>query len=385
MGHPAGDELIRECGRRLAGVVREIDTVARIGGDEFAIIQVAIASLEDTEALCRRIIERMTAPFDLLENQVFVSISVGVATAPTDALDRIELTRKADIALYNAKAAGRGRYVIFADTMDATLRQRRTIERDLRAALKASDQLKVHYQPLYDAKTGGITGVEALVRWNHPRDGMKSPAVFIPVAEESGLIEPLGAWVLEEACRAAVNWPVPKVAVNVSAVQLRNPRFAKQVLDTIRRVGLEPERLELEITETALINSAEECQPNIRTLRAVGVQIALDDFGTGYSSLSHLRQFEVDRVKIDRSFVNGIDRSEDSGAIIQAIVDLAQATGLKITAEGVETEEQGTFLAGIGCDEVQGFLWSRPMPMAQVDKLLGTERESREEVPAKAA
>jgi diguanylate cyclase (GGDEF)-like protein len=385
MGHPAGDELIREMARRLTQAVRESDTVSRIGGDEFAIIQTKISSVHDAEVLCRRIIESMTAAFDLLQSQVFVGVSIGVAMAPANALDRIELTRKADIALYHAKAAGRGRHVMFADSMDASLRQRRLIERDLRAALRSGEQLKVFYQPLYAAKTGEVTGVEALVRWEHPRDGFRSPAIFIPIAEESGVIEPLGDWILTEACTAAAHWPIKKVAVNVSAVQLRSPRFAMRVLDTLKRTGLKPERLELELTETALMESAEQCAPNIRTLRAAGVGIALDDFGTGYSSLSHLREFEVDRVKIDRSFVNGIDRTGDGTAIIQAIVDLAQATGLKITAEGVETEEQSAFLAKIGCNELQGFLLSRPMPTHEVDKLLGVEREALPKLDRAAA
>jgi diguanylate cyclase (GGDEF)-like protein len=385
MGHPAGDELIREVARRLTLAVRESDTVARIGGDEFAIIQTGVASVTDAEMLCRRIIESMIPAFDLLQSQVFVGISIGVAMAPGSAFDRIELTRKADIALYHAKAAGRGRHVMFADSMDASLRQRRAIERDLRAALKTGDQLKVYYQPLYSAKTGEVTGVEALVRWNHPRDGFRSPAVFIPIAEESGLIEPLGDWILTEACAAAAHWPIVKVAVNVSAVQLRSPRFAKRVLEIVKHSGLKPERLELELTETALMESAEQCAPNIRTLRAAGVGIALDDFGTGYSSLSHLREFEVDRVKIDRSFVNGIDRTGDGTAIIQAIVDLAQATGLKITAEGVETQEQSNFLSKIGCNELQGFLLSRPMPMNDIDELMGIERKAPPEVERAAA
>jgi diguanylate cyclase (GGDEF)-like protein len=373
LGHPAGDELIRELGSRLATLLREVDTVARIGGDEFAVIQTGISSIADTDTLCRRIIESVRAPFNLEESQVFVGITIGVAMAPADALDRIELTRKADIALYHAKAGGRGRYVVFAETMDVSLRQRRTIERDLRAALKAGNQLHVHYQPVYSAPKGEIAGVEALVRWQHPRDGMKSPALFIPIAEESGLIEPLGEWVLAEACTAAARWPIQKVAVNVSAVQLRSPLFAQRVLDILQRTGLQPERLELEITETALMESPDQCAPNIRTLRAAGIRIALDDFGTGYSSLSHIRQFEVDRVKIDRSFVNGIDRAEDSSAIIQAIVDLAQATGLSVTAEGVETQEQSSFLSGIGCNELQGFLLSRPMPVSQMDELMGVQ------------
>jgi diguanylate cyclase (GGDEF)-like protein len=369
LGHPAGDELIREVGRRLSSTVRENDTVARIGGDEFAVIQSDLRSADDTKVLCQRILESIKAPFELFGNQVFPGVTIGVASAPTDALDRIELTRKADIALYNAKAGGRGRYVMFAEDMDASIRHRRTIERDLRDALLAGDQLRVHYQPLYAAGTGEIAGVEALVRWQHPREGMTAPAVFIPIAEESGLIEPLGEWILKEACTSAAKWPVPKVSVNVSAVQLRNPGFALRVVTILQETGLAPERLELEVTETALMESAEQCGPNIQALRSAGVRIALDDFGTGYSSLSHLREFQVDRVKIDQSFVRGL--SSENNAIVQAIVDLAQATGLKVTAEGVETEEQSSFLSGIGCNELQGFLLSHPMSGEQIDKLFG--------------
>jgi diguanylate cyclase (GGDEF)-like protein len=374
LGHPAGDELIREVGRRLSSVVRENDTVARIGGDEFAIIQTDLRSAGDTETICRRILECITAPFELFGNQVFVGVTIGVSVAPTDALDRIELTRKADIALYNAKEAGRGRFVMFADDMDASIRHRRTIERDLRDALLAGDQLKVHYQPLHVAGTGEIAGVEALVRWQHPRDGMMAPVVFIPIAEESGLIEPLGEWVLREACSAAAKWPVPKVTVNVSPVQLRNPTFPLRVVAILKETGLPPERLELEVTETALMESADQCGPILQALRAAGVKIALDDFGTGYSSLSHLRQFQVDRVKIDQSFVRGLSgAAAENSAIVQAIVDLAQATGLKVTAEGVETAEQSSFLSGIGCNELQGFLLSHPMSGEQLDQLLGVD------------
>ncbi len=245
------------------------------------------------------------------------------------------------------------------------------MERDLRAALLAGDQLEVLYQPLFAAQSQTITGVEALVRWNHPRNGMIMPATFIPIAEELGLIEPLGEWVLEQACIAVQKWPVNAVSVNVSPVQLRNPGLATRVLAVLARTGLDPARLELEITETCFMENATQCQPNIATLRAKGVRIALDDFGTGYSSLNHLRQFAVDRIKIDGSFVRAIDTATGGGPIIQAIVDLARATGLKVTAEGIETDEQSHFLTGIGCHELQGFLLSRPLPVAAVDQLFG--------------
>ena len=385
LGHPAGDELIRELARRLTRTVRDCDTVARIGGDEFAIIQTGITSVADAERLCERILQTVRAPVDVLGTQVFFGVSVGVALAPADAVDKIELTRKADIALYRAKAAGRGRHAIFNDDMDASIRQRRMIERDLRAALRTGEQLEIYYQPLYAADTKNVTGVEALVRWRHPVDGIRSPAIFIPVAEESGLIELLGDWVLKQASSTAARWPIEKLAVNVSAVQLRNPKFASRVLEILAETGLEADRLELEITETALMESAEQCEPNIRALRAAGVRIALDDFGTGYSSLSHLHHFQVDRVKIDRSFVNTVSHDQDTNPIIQAIVDLAKATGLKVTAEGVETEEQSKFLSGIGCNELQGYLLSRPVPEGDIDELVGVERPKSERSEVAAA
>ena len=370
LGHPAGDALIAELGQRLRRLVREADLVARLGGDEFAIVQTDVKSAAATEILCLRIVEEIGRPFDVLGNQVHVGISVGVALAPADGLDRVELSRKADIALYHSKTHGRGRYTAFSEDMDSTIQTRQSIVKALREALAAGDQLAVHYQPVYAARTRRMSGIEALVRWNHPEKGLLSPAMFIPIAEESGLIEPLGAWVLREACTAARNWAVDKLSVNISAVQLRNPAFGVGVLAICDETGLDPARLELEITETCFIENAAAIQPNIATLRSAGVQIALDDFGTGYSSLSHLREFDVDRVKIDRSFVSSIDRPDGGSAIIQAIVHLAQATGLQVTAEGVETSEQSLFLSGIGCDELQGFLLSRPLPASGIEALL---------------
>jgi diguanylate cyclase (GGDEF)-like protein len=376
LGHPAGDALIREVGRRLEGVVRDCDTVARLGGDEFAIIQTDVSSTASVEALCARIISALTAPFDLQGSQAFVGVSIGIATAPAAASRPIELTRKADIALYHAKAGGRGRYVLFGEEMDATVQRRREIEQDLRLAIASGDQLELCYQPLTDARSGAVIGAEALVRWDHPRLGRLSPAAFIPIAEESGLIEALGDWVLRTACSAAVAWTDAIVAVNVSPVQLRNPHFATRVLKILRETGLPPARLELELTETALLENTEAFKPMIGLLRAAGVAIALDDFGTGYSSLSHLQQIHVDRVKIDRSFVQRLGRHSNGEAIIQAIVDLAQATGLRITAEGIETKEQMRFLTSVGCDNLQGFLFARPMPLAEMDDVLGVRRRS---------
>jgi diguanylate cyclase (GGDEF)-like protein len=366
LGHPAGDQLICAMARRLVAATRSADIVARIGGDEFAIIQTGVGSPAEAEVLCMRIVEAVSEPYLLAGTRLNVGVSIGVAMAPGDARDRTELARKADIALYEAKAAGRGRYVFFAEQMDASIRHRREIERDLRAALAAGDEMHVVYQPLYSAQSGRITGAEALVRWQHPHKGLMSPTTFIPVAEATGLIEPLGEWVLEQACCAAVTVPLNSISVNVSAVQLRNEQFAERVIEIIERTGLEPSRLELEITETSFIESAANCQPNLAALRARGIKIALDDFGTGYSSFSHLRFFDIDRIKIDQSFVNGIDVDAGGSAIIQAIVDLAKASGMQVTAEGVETAEQSTFLTEAGCNSLQGYLLSRPIGLREL-------------------
>jgi diguanylate cyclase (GGDEF)-like protein len=373
LGHPAGDELIRELGRRLAGVVREADTVARLGGDEFAVLQTGVRSQRDTELLCKRILATVSAPFDVIGSQAFVGMSIGVARSGVDGMDRTELTRKADIALYQAKSGGRGRYVTFLEHMDATIQLRQDMEKDLRTALQRADQLKVYYQPQYDAASGLVSGMEALVRWQHPRKGLMCPATFIPIAEESGLIVALGEWVLREACAAAIHWPVETISVNVSAVQLRNDLFAAQALKILRETGLDPARLELEVTETSFLENVEQCKTNLKTLRMAGVRIALDDFGTGYSSFGHLREYKVDRLKIDRSFTASIQNSEEGSAIIRAIVALARSTGLKVTAEGVETIEQSDFLCLIGCDELQGFLMSKAVPLAEIDKLMGVD------------
>jgi diguanylate cyclase (GGDEF)-like protein len=374
LGHPAGDELIREIARRLSEVIRDTDTVARLGGDEFAIIQTGIRSRGDITALCKRVLKTVSDPFDIMGSQVFVGMSIGVARAGTDGFERTELARKADIALYHAKADGRGRHSIFTDSMDMTVQVRRRIEQDLRVALEKGDELRVYYQPTYDSISKAVAGVEALVRWQHPTDGLICPTLFIPIAEECGLIEPLGEWVLKEACTAALHWPIGTISVNVSAVQLRNPLFAQRALRIVHATGLEPTRLELEITETAFMDNADQCEQNIKALRAAGVRIALDDFGTGYSSLNHLHTFQVDRLKIDRSFIMGIQNSSSGSAIVRAIIDLARSSGLQVTAEGVETKEQSQFLCSIGCDAMQGYFMSRPVTHEMANEMLGVDR-----------
>ena len=369
-GHPAGDELIREVGRRLSLAVRADDTVARMGGDEFAIIQRGVHRPGEVELLCMRIVESLAQPFELANGQGFVGISIGVALAPQDGGDCIELIRKADIALYVAKRSGRGRYTFFAEEMDTYIQERQLLERQLRAALASREQLEVVYQPVFATRTGDMKCVEALVRWAHPTKGVLAPERFVPLAEEAGLIEPLGEWVLETACRTAQPWRIDRLAVNVSATQLRNPQFATIVKRILARTGFEPERLELEITESCFLDKDEVSRANIAALRAARVRIALDDFGIGYSSLSHLRDFAVDRIKIDSSFAGaGQDRAGGS-AIIQAIVDLARASDLEVTAEGVETTDQLRFLSKVGCDEMQGFLMSIPVAAEEMAKLL---------------
>jgi EAL domain-containing protein (putative c-di-GMP-specific phosphodiesterase class I) len=289
--------------------------------------------------------------------------------APAEGSERTELCRKADIALYHAKATGRSRYAVFNSGMDAIQQTRRALEIDLRQALEDHSQIQVHYQPLFSAGERKITGVEALLRWRHPSNGWISPDVFIPIAEETGLIERLGELVLREACVAANKWPLATVAINVSAVELRNPAYALKVAEALMTSGIPASKLELELTESVVTDSAGQCALNIRTLRDLGVRIAIDDFGTGFSSLSRLQELKVDRIKIDRSFVNGFGSSNGDEAIVQAIINLAHATGLKTTAEGVETDAQSRNLEAMGCDELQGFLLARPVAASEIDEL----------------
>jgi diguanylate cyclase (GGDEF)-like protein len=376
LGHPAGDCLLRDVAARLSAAVRETDSVARMGGDEFAIIQAGRPSKEDVEALCKRLVDSLGQPFNIMGTQVFVGISIGVARSGIDGYDRAELARRGDIALYHAKAEGRGRY--------DCIQIRQGLERDLRAALDAGDQLRVYYQPLYDLACQTVLGLEALVRWQHPTHGLMLPVTFIAMAEETGLIARLGDWVLEQACREGVRWPIGTMAVNVSAVQLRNPQFVQNVLDILQTTGFDPSRLELEITETAFLESFGQHESNVRRLRAAGIRIALDDFGTGYSSLSHLRKFNVDRIKIDRSFVAGIGGQSGSSEIIAAIIGLARSLGLQTTAEGVETAEQRQFLFTAGCDTMQGFLLSPALPPHQIPRVLGITGPGRTRPPLAA-
>jgi diguanylate cyclase (GGDEF)-like protein len=362
LGHAAGDALIQMFARRVQAVLRETDTLARFGGDEFAIIQSGARSKADIEALCVRIRQTVAEPFDLLGTQAVVGVSIGVALAPEHAAERGELARKADIALYASKGAGRDRASVFVPAMDESIVYRGQIESELRAALASAEGLEVHYQPLYCDTGRRLTGFEALVRWRHPERGMISPAQFIPIAEQTGLIIELGEWVLGQACRVSALRPDVTMSVNVSAVQLAAPDVAERLLAVIAAHGADPRNIELEITETAFLEEQGTIGAAIGALRAAGLRVALDDFGTGYSSLTHLQTFAVDKIKIDGSFVQNLGRSNDARAIVEALVRLAQAMNIRVTAEGVETVPQMQALADMGCGEMQGYLFSAAVP-----------------------
>jgi diguanylate cyclase (GGDEF)-like protein len=373
LGHPAGDSLIQQVAHRLSLEIRGYDMVARLGGDEFAILLFDPDSPASVARACARIVAELERPFDLAAQQAFIGASIGVALAPRDSLDRHELTRKADIALYQAKFDGRGRYVFFKPCMDENVQMRETINRDLRLALADREQqLKLYYQPVYAAASGRIVAVEALLRWHHPENGIVTPDTFIRTAEESGQIEALGTWVLHKAMADAGNWPGLRISVNVSPIQIRNRTFARTVETILDETGIAPERLELELTETALMSASADVTETLRSLRDLGVACALDDFGTGYSSLSHIRDIAVDRIKIDRSFINTVD-TVPGAALVEAIVGLARANGMHLTAEGVETETQLSFLRKVGCHEVQGYFMSQPVSAEAITQLLADE------------
>jgi diguanylate cyclase (GGDEF)-like protein/PAS domain S-box-containing protein len=365
LGHPVGDALLCAVTKRLQLAVRGIDTVARLGGDEFAIIALGASPTEATE-LAAKIIESIADSFDVLGHQVVIGTSIGIAIAPTDGTEPDQLLRNADMALYRAKAEGRGMYHFFQPEMDAQMQARHSVEVDLRKALLAGE-FELYYQPLVDLATNTVSGFEALVRWNHPERGLVGPDAFIPVAEEIGLIVPLGDWVLNQACRDAMTWPNKvTVAVNLSAAQFRNPTLALSVVNALNASGLSPSRLELEITETVLLQDDQAVLDVLHQVRNLGVRISMDDFGTGYSSLSYLRSFPFDKIKIDRSFIKELGNANDCVAIIRAVTRLGHSLGMITTAEGVETDEQLKILRAEGCTQVQGFLFSPPRPAGEV-------------------
>ncbi|MDE2431589.1 MAG: EAL domain-containing protein [Burkholderiales bacterium] len=370
LGHGVGDQLLRVVAKRLKSCVRDGDLLARLGGDEFALLSLLNMSREEAQALASRLVASLSEPIQLDGVLVEVSTSVGVALAPQDGQDPQALLQCADLALYAAKAAGRNTHRFFSPEMGETTRARARLQQELGQAL-ASEQFTLHFQPQINLRTGQVKGFEALVRWQHSERGLIGPAEFIPVAEETGQIVPLGTWVLRTACKAAVAWPAHlRVAVNLSAVQFRSSSVVDIVEDVLHETGLAPERLELEITESALIEDDAGAQATLEALRSRGVRVAMDDFGTGYSSLAYLRRFSMDKLKIDGMFVRSLDRDVDAQAVVTAIISLARALKLDTTAEGIETPEQMTMLRALGCDDVQGFHIARPMAAEAIEGFL---------------
>ena len=378
-GHPIGDLLLRAVAERLSGVIRKVDTAARLGGDEFAIVQPLISNKEQAVALARRLIEVMCKPYRIDGHNLLLSGSVGVAIASNDEESADRLLKNADMALCCAKADGRGTYRFFEPEMDARLQARRTLELSLRTAL-SKQEFEVFYQPIINLNDNTIASFEALIRWHHPEKGMISPAEFIPIAEETGLIVPLGEWIIHKACGDAASWPESvKVAVNLSPIQLMSPNLMAAVANAIAVSGLAPRRLEFEITEAVLMQNTEVTIATLHRLRDLGVHITMDDFGTGYSSLSYLRSFPFEKIKIDRSFVKGLGEGEESAAIVRAVAGLAQSLKMTTTAEGVETEQQMQHVRALGCTEMQGFLFSPPVCLGEVARLFDTQIKSKRE------
>ena len=366
LGHHIGDELLKLVGERLRGCTRELDIVARMGGDEFAIIMTQMEQAADAATLSKRIRNSVIKPYQVEGHQIVTDISIGISVAPMDAVESDELLRNADMALYDAKGDGRGTFRFFEPEMNTRMKVRRELEMDLRKAL-ASEQFELYYQPLVVLETNEVNGFEALLRWNHPARGLVSPADFIPIAEETGLIVPLGEWVLKAACDEAVNWPEHiKVAVNLSPAQLNSRNLVSMVTTALRESGMPPHKLQLEITETVLLQNTFTTLATLHELRKMGVQIALDDFGTGYSSLSYLRSFPFDKIKIDRSFIQDLSNGAEPLAIVNAVAGLAKCLNMTSTAEGVETQQQMDVLQAIGCTEMQGYLFSHARPAHEI-------------------
>jgi diguanylate cyclase (GGDEF)-like protein/PAS domain S-box-containing protein len=385
LGHAAGDRLLKLCSRRLEACVRETDTVARLGGDEFALIQVGVEGPAAAQALCTRLLTALVEPFELDGHEIIITASVGVALAPSDAEEPGRLLQYADVALYRAKAEGRNTFRFFEPEMDGRLQARRALERDLRTAL-VRGELEVHYQIQVDARAEQPVGVEALARWHHPERGWVPPKEFIPVAEETGLILLLGEQVLRTACAHAVAWPKVRLSVNLSPVQFRHGDLVGLIRRALQESGLEANRLELEITEGVLLADMDAALGALGKLRQLGVRIAMDDFGTGYSSFGYLQKFPFDTIKIDGSFIGALHTRSEADAIVRAVVSLGRSLGMRTCAEGVETAEQLAFLKAEGCDEVQGYYLSRPLPASDVARLLNpTASWSSNETPPVAA
>jgi diguanylate cyclase (GGDEF)-like protein len=368
LGHPAGDALLVEAGRRVQQAARG-HFVARLGGDEFVVLQTVSEDRDSIDRLARNILEGMAQPFRIEGNEIVPSTSIGIAIAPQDGRDGENLLRNADLALYRAKEAGRGTYAFFEESLNQRAQQRRQLESDLRLALER-DEFELHYQPLFDLEQNRICSFEALLRWNHPERGMISPVECVPVAEDTGLIVPIGAWAIRRACLEAARWPEHvRVAVNVSPVQFHRGGLHETILLALADSGLAPSRLEIEITESIFLEGSEATLRLLHSVRALGVRVALDDFGTGYSSLSYLQSFPFDKLKIDRSFIQNLLTRPGASAIVRAITELAHALNIETTAEGVEETAQLMELRAHGCSSVQGYLFAEPMTANEVQRL----------------
>ncbi|HEY5082447.1 MAG TPA: EAL domain-containing protein [Bauldia sp.] len=374
LGHPTGDKLLQSVAKRLVSCVRGSDTVSRQGGDEFVVLLSEVQQLEDAAVTARRMLQAVAEAHTIDWHDLHVTTSIGVSVYPDDGSDAETLIKNADTAMYQAKENGRQSYRFFKPAMNVRAVERQSIEESLRRALERKE-LALHYQPKINIKTGAVTGAEALIRWTHPTRGPVSPAQFIPVAEDCGLILPIGGWVLREACEQARAWvdaglPAMTMAVNVSAMEFREENFLEGLFAILSETGLDPRSLELELTESVLMKRAESAASILQSLRDRGVQVAIDDFGTGYSSLSYLRKFPVDALKIDQSFVRQISTAGDDAAIVTAVIGMARSLKLRVVAEGVETQEALEFLRAQQCDEAQGYYFSRPVPPRQFAGLL---------------
>ena len=377
LGHPIGDELLKAVADRLRRCTREPDTIARLGGDEFAIIMNGVEQPSDAAALSKRLRDAITKPYNINDHQIVVDISVGISVSPDDGSEPDQLLKNADMALYGAKADGRGTYRFFEPEMDARMKGRRELEMNLRNAL-VNNELELYYQPLVNLKNNEISAFEALLRWHHPTRGMISPNDFIPIAEETGLIVPVGEWVLRKACEETANWPDDvKVAVNLSPAQLKSRNLVQVVMSALANSGMAANRLQLEITESVLMQNTFATLATLHELRKLGVQIAMDDFGTGYSSLSYLRSFPFDKIKIDRSFIQDLANGAEPYAIVRAVTGLANNLSIISTAEGVETQQQLDTLQNVGCTEMQGHLFSKARPAGEIAQLFRREAKKR--------
>ena len=374
LGHPTGDKLLQSVAKRLVDCVRGSDTVSRQGGDEFVVLLTEVGQSEDAAITARRMLQTVAEAHSVDQHDLHVTTSIGVSVFPDDGMDAETLIKNADTAMYQAKENGRQSYQFFKPAMNVRAVERQSIEESLRRALER-EEFMVHYQPKVNLRTGDISGAEALIRWNHPTRGMVPPGDFIPIAEDCGLILPIGNWILREACKQARTWmdaglPLTTMAVNISAMEFRDDDFLDGVFKILEETGLDPRSLELELTESVLMKRAESTQSILKALRASGVQLAVDDFGTGYSSLSYLRKFPIDALKIDQSFIRQITTAPDETTIVTAVISMGRSLKLRVIAEGVESQEELAFLQAHQCDEAQGYYFSRPVLPEQFAKLL---------------